>query len=255
MVPQLTANSPPVRDSPVRKALRLLKLLLEADAARNLQELSRGTGINTSTAHRLLRMLSEESFVDFDEKSKVYSAVLPNASAFGATSGINIQDDLDALAQFTGETVGFNGLNTGRDHMTLLAVSRSPNPLGYELELGRVDPLHAGASGKAILSAFGLEDFDRYIERATLSTLTSRTLTDSAKLRADVEQVRSTGFALSKGERIDGAVGLAVPAKNAHCVVTGSLVVTVPEFRFEESKVDALVHQLHKAAQTLFEQS
>lgn len=64
------------------------------------------------------------------------------------------------------------------------------------LRPGRSLPFHAGAAGRVML-AFGGGTVERYLERCPLPSYTDRTLVTEEALRADVEQTRRQGYAIS----------------------------------------------------------
>src|SRR5437660_49496 len=66
-----------------------------------------------------------------------------------------------------------------------------------------------------------------------LDPLTPRTITDVGKLRQRLQTIRREGFALSIGETVPGAAGIAAPIFNADGSVTAGLLIAAPEERFE----------------------
>src|SRR5258708_25556014 len=73
-----------------------------------------------------------------------------------------------------------------------------------------------------------------YIRASRLEPLTPRTITDPKQLRERLAAIRREGFAISLGETVPGAAGLAAPIFNADGSVTAGLVIRAPIDRFEQ---------------------
>jgi DNA-binding IclR family transcriptional regulator len=76
--------------------------------------------------------------------------------------------------------------------------------------VGRRSPAHASSSGKVLL-AFGDERGRDEVMTRPLEALTDETVTDPARLRVILDEVRRRGFARSIGELEDGLVTIAAP--------------------------------------------
>jgi DNA-binding IclR family transcriptional regulator len=125
------------------------------------------------------------------------------------------------------------------DRRVHLAQLLSPHPIRMSVELGRAIPLHAGATGKAIL-AFAPPDIVDLILTGALDPVTPRTITDAEVLRTELEQVRRDRVATSTGERQPDARSVAAPVLGADGIAIGAVTVCGPAGRF----TDELAQQL-----------
>jgi IclR family pca regulon transcriptional regulator len=66
-----------------------------------------------------------------------------------------------------------------------------------------------------LLAALPDEQLADYLEEATLSRLTERTIVDRDRLRAEVERTRSRGWCVVDQELEDGVRSVAVPIHDA----------------------------------------
>jgi DNA-binding IclR family transcriptional regulator len=130
------------------------------------------------------------------------------------------------------ETVCLAAYEPAHKAITPLAVEECDHPLRYTIEIGALWPLHAGASGKAILAYLAEAEIEGVIGEGDLEALTDRTVTDPEQLAEDLEVVQRQGYAFSRGERIAEAVGIAAPLFNAANKVAGCLAITIPSHRF-----------------------
>jgi IclR family transcriptional regulator, acetate operon repressor len=122
------------------------------------------------------------------------------------------------------------------------------HPLRYVVDLHRWLPLHAGATGLAILAYLPEEERQR-IYSAGLDALTPATIVSATDLEKELEQVRRRGYALSMNQRVQGAVGFAAPVFDSTGMVCGDVCVTLPEQRFQAGKfADSLAAMLMTAA-------
>lgn len=126
----------------------------------------------------------------------------------------------------------------------------SPHPIRMSVELGRAIPLHAGATGKAIL-AFAPEEVRERVLAEPLEPVTDRTTVDAGVLRAELEQVRHDHVATSTGERQPEARSVAAPVLDADGISVGALTVCGPSSRFTYDSARRLRSRVRAAALTV----
>jgi IclR family transcriptional regulator, acetate operon repressor len=110
----------------------------------------------------------------------------------------------------------------------------SPNPVRYTVPMGTTRPLYVSAGGLMLLAFQDAAFIDTYLGAVSLDPLTPRTITDIGKLRQRLQTIRRDGFAVSLGETVPGAAGLAAPIFNADGSVTAGLLIAAPIERFEK---------------------
>jgi DNA-binding IclR family transcriptional regulator len=91
-------------------------------------------------------------------------------------------------------------------------------------------PLHAGASGRAILAYMTPDEIDAYLS-GNVEPVTALTTVDRDRLEELLEQTRSVGFAVSRSESVLGAVGISAPCFGPGHRIEGSISVSGPESR------------------------
>ncbi|MGH2929912.1 MAG: IclR family transcriptional regulator, partial [Solirubrobacteraceae bacterium] len=151
---------------------------------------------------------------------------------------------LEALGEASGETI--NLALAARHGVEHVAQVDSRHFLGAGQWLGRPVDFHCTANGK-VLMAFG---------RATmparpLAGLTSRTITDPARLRAELQTVRELGYAEAVDELEIGLAAIAAPVRGAGGRVIAALSITGPTVRMTASRIDELVPILVQEAAAL----
>lgn len=241
-----TASTRPAGDGVAKpgsvERFRLLLDLLATRAPISISDVAEMARLPLSTAHKTLQEFVASGLAVFDGVRRLYgpgpelhrlAALLTQAGP--VTAGV--RQVLRDLAEAAQETACLNWLNRDRASYTVLAIEEGPGPLQYVVELGGHLPLHAGASGRAILAFMTAQEKKRYLGRRKVARLTADTIVDGKLLEAALAQSARTGFAISQGERLVGAVGIAAPVFDAQDQVVGSLQLTIPEHRFVRRRV------------------
>ncbi|HVC56782.1 MAG TPA: IclR family transcriptional regulator [Stellaceae bacterium] len=141
---------------------------------------------------------------------------------------------LQDLAAKSGETAFLVVLDQVAQRMTYADIIDSANPVRYTVPTGTTRPLYVSAGGQLLLAYREPSWIDAYIRATRLEPLTPRTITDPDLLRERLAAIRRDGFAISLGETVPGAAGLASPIFNADGSVTAGLLVGAPIERFEQ---------------------
>jgi DNA-binding IclR family transcriptional regulator len=200
----------------IDRAVELLYAIAVApDSAPSLAE---RCGLNRSTAWRILATLEHHGLVERDPAGNRYGlgiGVVKLAAAAGHEPVVRLaQPVLHALADATGETV-----NLAVAHRLELVYAdqvqarhvMAPNWLGHAV------PLHATSTGKAFLAALPEAELDGLL-RGPLERFTDATITDPRTLRAELEDVRERGYAVSRGELEPALWGVSAAADAATVV-------------------------------------
>ncbi len=129
----------------------------------------------------------------------------------------------------------------------LLERLETPHPVRLFLPMGGSAPLHAVASGKALLAFYDEEAVERYIAQG-LEKLTEFTVTEPDSVRKQMKQIRSRRWAIAVDELAYGASAAASPIFDAKGHVVASLTISCPTSRFPKSVRGKYVALLAEAA-------
>jgi len=213
-------------------ATRVADVLLAVasrESSAGVTELARELDLSKAVVHRILRSLVASELLATQEDGRY--ALGSAAARLGARAWGNFdlrlaaQDELRDLRGRTGETCTVSAL-AGRSRVFLDQVV-SPHEIGMTVRLGHPLPLHAGATGRAIL-AFVPAELREHVLAHGLPSLTDVTVTDREELERVLDEVRQSGFAVSRGERQAGAAAIAAPVFVAGDVVVGAVSVCGP---------------------------
>lgn len=107
-------------------------------------------------------------------------------------------------------------------------------------------PVHCTAAGQVLL-AFDPGGLDALSGRP-LAAATERTITDLGRLQQRLVEIRATGVAVSRGERVPGMVGLAAPVAGRTGTTECALSAGGPAERVEVAPVTAHLRRVAYAA-------
>ncbi|ANY08317.1 IclR family transcriptional regulator [Pseudonocardia sp. HH130630-07] len=198
-------------DTTLLKGLRVLETLALSPAPRGASELAREMQLTRSNVHRTLQTLAAAGYVRPAASGTGYECTL---KLFELSSAVLERVDvrrgarahIQQLADLTAETVHLAVLD-GAEAIYLDKVE-SPQPVRAYSAIGGRAPAHCVASGKALLSALGPAELDRFLTGG-LPAYTERTITDPDRLRHELQAARETGCAVNRGEWRISVAGVA----------------------------------------------
>lgn len=223
----------------VDRALRILTVLQGARRL-SLGEIAARLDLAPSTVHGIIRTLLAHGMVAQERDSGRYRlgpATLRLGNVYLDTLELRsrVSSWAEDLARRTGFAVRTGVLLLG----DVVVVHHEPRPDGTRQmpEVGIVIPAHACALGKALLA------FDPAgLDGVALRGMTGETITDPARLRAQLAEVRRLGIATEQEEAVLGECGMAAPLADVSDEVAGAIGLVVPsgEWPLEPAVADAL---------------
>lgn len=236
------------------RALSVLRVLRESDAALGVTEISRAAQMPSSTVHRILRTLVAAGYAVQNSETERYR-LGREAYLLGRAAGHTLGFDaamplLEHLAQTTGESVNL----VVRDADRALVVLRveSQQPLRFTQPTGARIPLHCTSTGKVLL-AFAADVVAEVARLGELEALTPDTITSPGALVDELTTVRTRQFSVNKGERIPGVCGVAAPVLADDGVAIAALAVQGPQFRMSDERIAELAPVVIRTAQSILE--
>jgi IclR family acetate operon transcriptional repressor len=212
-------------------------------------ELSRKTAISPSTVSRQLGTLARLGLVERVQASGRYRMgvrVLRLANAvLGRLDLRNIARPLiEQLVADVGETATLS-IPDGSDALTVDFVPTDKYVRGVT-HLGRPSIGHATSAGKVLL-AFG----SHTLPDGPLVAYTPKTIVDPARLEAEVEEVRRSGYAVAVDEREPGLSAIAAPIWSAEGELAAILALQGPSSRFTGATLEHAVQPLLACARDI----
>jgi DNA-binding IclR family transcriptional regulator len=140
-------------------------------------------------------------------------------------------------------------LDPRRGELMVVDAVQTSQPLRYLVQLDTWRPLWAGAAGLGVLAFLSDADRARVLREHRPERITANTPTTPEAVEEFCRNARTKGYALSRGQRTEGAVGIAAPIRDADGQVVGDVCLTVPDNRFRESDEERFANALTAAAE------
>ena len=193
--------------APVHKSMQLLDALVSSKGSMTLSDLAASTALPKTTAFRYLYTLRASGFVDYDEATERYLigrrvAVAAPLPVYAERIKEIAQPTMMRLQRQFNETVNL-GIRDGSDIVYIDMVGSS-RLLHAEAKVGKRDPLHSTALGKAILLTLGMSEINRAVPRRMLAR-TPHTITDRDHFLDDIARSAQRKYALDMEENELGA--------------------------------------------------
>ncbi|AFC42735.1 regulatory protein, IclR [Mycobacterium intracellulare ATCC 13950] len=227
----------------VDNALQIVMLLATRNELR-LTDVSAYLGVASSTAHRLLAMLSYRGLIRQDPKTRAYR-VGPGLDllAFSVLRQLDVRDRarpvLEKLNAGLKETVHLGRLEGAE--VDFVASIESPQALRVSNRLGVAMPAHCTSTGKALLSALGPGELDRLYPHADLIQMTRNSIASRVALDAELAEVRKRGYAISNEEGEVGVISIAVALRGGSYALNASVPVSRMTKRLRRTVLSELI--------------
>ena len=207
---------PPDFVEALAKGLAILECFDAAHPEMTLSDVARRVNLSPAAARRALITLSELGYVgQKDKRFHLKPRVMALGSAFYFAARIEevLLPDLREVVGRFGDASSVGTLD-GSDviyvaHVSVQRARRAAAAVGARY------PAHATSMGRVLLAALPEPELAARLCADRIAALTSRTVTDPALLRAELETVRIQGYATTVDQLDYGITALAVPIRNA----------------------------------------
>lgn len=246
----MAARADPPSGTAFQRGLSVLVAVAEGGEIR-ADQIAEDAGLPLSTVYRYLRTLREMSLVEERDGSYVPGWRLLELSGQHLTHTRLVEVGhlfLRDLREATGETAVLT-VRVGTRAVCLRQVE-SHHPIRMAFRINQLLPLYAGAGQRMLLAHAPAAVIDRVLGQP-LRHITPAT-PDRASIGKDIEQIRRTGFLVSRGELSDGALAVAVPVF-ANGEIACSLTVAGPASRCTRAWVTHARAALEATSQQLGE--
>jgi DNA-binding IclR family transcriptional regulator len=224
----------------VVRAVQLLELLQgSGERGASLQELSKRSGLAKASVYRILRTLAGAALVERLPGSERYRLGV-RCLEFGQAylEQIDFRREalpvMERLREEFNETVHLAVLDD-RLRVVYLEKLDSAHAVGIMMSrVGRTAPSYCTGLGKALLAARPDDPVALLEDWGELQAHTANTIHEPAKLRAELERIRSTGYALDLEEHENGVRCVAAAIPGVLGGLAGALSIAGPAQRMPE---------------------
>ena len=239
---------------PTVKAVAILEAMATVRRPLGVTEVGMLLGLPKPTAHRIVRMLESEGLLQREPGSRRF---VPGARLVRLGLGVVAASMLsaprhailEALSQKIGETCNFGVM--ADNHVVYLDRVESAWPFGLRFEPGSHVPLHCTSMGKLFLSLMPVKKCALLLRSIPLYRYTENTITDAARLEAELKNIRSAEVSTDNQEFLAGVVCVAVPVRDTNKQPVAALAVSAPLARMTLQQGLQHVPLLQAAAEQL----
>lgn len=235
----------------VETSLDIIELLRKHNGG-DLTGLAAELELAKSTVYRHLRTLQDRGYVireDGQFQVGLRSLMLGEYARRRNDSYLLAEKKVKELATETGERAQFMVEEHG--YAVYAYIERGEQAVRTDPGPGSRTPIHAAASGKAILAHLPEHRIDEIIDRQGLPAMTEKTITDPDELYEELREIRETGIAYNEQEAIEGLLAIGVPIRSPDGGVIGALSISGPTHRIKGESSDEHVKLLLGASNEL----
>ena len=227
----------------------VLETIAAAPCGLTLTEILHATGLPQGTIHRLITGLLDTGFIEPSDGRKVYVLGSRLLRILHLGTPTQVLDSLAApvlqeLVDRFKETAFLAALTESKVQSVAMAVP-SGETQAY-VQPGRVMPLHAAASAKAIFAYQDSAVVDGVLA-GPLKKFTARSQIDKNGVRAELEQVRRDRFAACREELDPGIFSYTCPVQLDGLGLIYSIGLVGPAERLRRFTERTIVAGLHDA--------
>lgn len=227
----------------VQRAIDVLALFEADRSSLSLRDIVSGTGLPKTTVIRLLQTLGAAGVVWSAQGGDVVVGPRLLRWARLAAQSWRIppaaQKTMASLAMTCSETV--NLYVRSHSFRFCVAQEQGPQMIRQVVRVGSPMPLWAGAASKVLLCDSVPGDVAR------IAAMSGGRVSPT-ELTASIETAKRNGFAVSHGEREQGASSVSVPIPRADGRSSAALTISGPSSRFSADRINTWVPLMKKAA-------
>lgn len=238
----------------LHRAIAILDCFGISQPELGVREIARQLELHPSTVGRMLTTMTSLGILTQDRDSHRYrmgSKVLSWSAVYMSNLDLRAEARpyMEGVYKETKETVSLYLL----DGNTRVCIERleSPHTVRMVARVGERMPLYAGASGKTLLAFLPLDKREEILPKIQLERLTDKTIVDMHALQDELTLIQKRGYAISLGERVEGASSVAAPIFDAGNRVVAAMNISGPTTRFTKQKIQAYAELLVGATSRL----
>lgn len=233
------------------KAIGMLNVVANAPHPMRFADLLTRTELPKATLHRILSALIDHGLLRIEERDRTYRLGLrlfELAHKVWADFDVRgaAEPELIRLRELTGETIHLGMLDG--THIVHIDQVETAQQIRLSTGVGRRQPLHSTAIGKAILAFLHAAEQKELLARLALEAETPATLTDLAALKPHLDLARATGYAIEVEEHAQGVSGVAAPILDPRGRAIAAIGLSGPSFRLPPEKLHGFGPDLIEAA-------
>lgn len=235
----------------VDRALDILDSFDFQNRALSLADVVRKTGLNKTTAKRLMSNLTHRGYLQQDPDSKSYHLGLRLFELGGIVfSSFSLRQaaarPMNRLQNQTGATVLLGMMM--QDELVYVDKREGGGMIRISSDIGWRRPIHYGMLGMVLMAHLDRKEVKRLLAKEPLQKHTPYSITDEKAFSLRLEHIRKDGYVLERQEAVEGVIGIAGPVRDYSRKVAAALGVAVVMGKSQKkSDLDHCVHRVMEA--------
>jgi len=250
-VPHSKTTQSPYKVQVLDRALAALAALSNSSSECSLAELCPALGLHKSTTHRLMMVLEQHRLVVKNPDTGRYRLglrlyELGSRAIDGLDLRGKVRPHLDRLQERFGETVFFCILDEGQ--VFYVEKVESQRSVRTACMVGSRAPAYCTAVGKAMLSELPEAEVVTITKKSGLKSITANTITTSTRLKAELKEIRSRGYAIDDEEKEEGLRCVGAVVRTHSRKLSAAMSISGPAFRMTKERIPEVGQALMQAA-------
>ena len=232
-------DEPIYRVQALERALDILDSFSLQKRVQGLSEIAEETGLNMTTAKRLIANLVSRGYLRQVPGSKRYELGMRLFELGGIVfSSFSLRkaaaNHLMRLQNEIGATVLLGAIMD--DQLVYVDKREGTAMIHISSDIGWRRPLHYGMLGMVLMAYQDSAYVREILKKAPLEKYTPNTITDEDAFSMRLEQIRNDGFVFEREEALEGVIGIAAPIRDYARQVIGALGVAIPMVKSNSEK-------------------
>ncbi len=212
----------------LQRGFAIVELLATSHQPLSLTQIAEATGIDASSALRILKMLSSSDYVLRDPGSKLYAPGPRTLFPLDLHHPLNVYRRsalplMQSLADDTGLTAALHVYAYGERMVVDVVQGARPLTPFYDTHVKR--PPHVSAAGKIFLLSLPPPQRARALGPAPYPRFTDKTICDADALARDLEESQRRGYATAIEEAYSWLGSVAAPIRARSSRIVGCFIV------------------------------
>jgi len=239
----------------LERALDIIDCFSFQDRELSLTDVVKRTGLNKTTAKRLMSNLSTRGYLQQDPQSKKYQLGMRLFELGGIVfSSFSLRQaaayPMTNLQSQSGATV-LLGVSMD-DQLVYIDKREGKGMIRISSEVGWRRPLNYGMLGMILMSSLDPKNVRRILKKYPLKPYAPLSITDENAFSLRLEQIRDQGYILEKEEAVEGVIGIAAPIRDYSRQVVAALGIGLPAgSRNQMDGLDHIVDLVKKTCETI----
>jgi DNA-binding IclR family transcriptional regulator len=218
----------------LERALAILEFLARRPDGLSMAKIAQSLGLPENSVFRITMTLLDLGYLLRDPQTKRFTLSRKLlALGYAAVSEHSLVEvalqSMRALRDATKETVLINTM-LGDEGLVLEQVP-ALHAFRFVVDPGMRFALHATGPGKAMLAFLPEWERTSMLDRLELTRFTANTITEKDALADELARIRDYGYAIDRGEHVEGVHCVAAPIFNQYGYPIAAIHVTGPPFR------------------------